>query len=199
MRQKLYLIGMCVLLSLSGCATKVERVDIDKKIDLSGKWNDYDAMTVAKDMVADSVKSYWHKSFIDKNNRNPVVIVGNIANKTDEHIDSQVITKYLERELLNSGKVVFVASSTEREEIRDEREDQQRGYTSDETIKEIGKEKGADYMMIGSVHAVKDAVKGKYVILYQANFELIDLETNEKVWIGQTQLKKNVKRPQYSL
>ena len=58
----------------------------------------------------------------------PVVIVGSYRNKSDEHIDTEILTKKLEAALVNSGKVDFVASSSEREEIRAERKDQQRHY-----------------------------------------------------------------------
>ena len=112
----------------------------------------------------------------------------------------QVFIKQLEKELLNSGKVVFVASpDEERDQIRDERQDQQQGNTLPETIKKIGRERGADVMLIGSVNSVSDEVKGKSVLFYQANLELINLESNEKVWIGQKEIKKYVTRSHFSL
>ncbi|MEE8580705.1 MAG: penicillin-binding protein activator LpoB, partial [Myxococcota bacterium] len=33
------------------------------------------------------------------------------------------------------------------------------------------------------------------VRFYQVELELIDLETNQKIWIGQKKLKKHIKRP----
>jgi PBP1b-binding outer membrane lipoprotein LpoB len=76
--------------------------------------------------------------------REPVVIVGNILNRTSEHINTEVISKSLEYELLNSGKVKFVASPEEREQMRAERADQQKGFTSPETMARLGREHGAD-------------------------------------------------------
>ncbi len=184
----------------TGCTSvKVERVAVDKQIDLSGEWNDYDAMTVAKDMVEDCLKASWHNQFVDAKGHNPVVIVGHVANKSDEHINSDVYVKYLERELLNSGKVIFVASDVERQQMRAERDDQQTGYTDPATIKAHGKEHGADFMLIGSLNSVKDAVKGKSAVYYQVNMELVDLSTNEKVWIGRKEIKKFIKVSKYSL
>ena len=106
----------------------------------------------------------------------------------------------MERALINSGKVRFVASRDERGGIREERLDQNReGFTDPETIKQIGKETGADFMLIGSLNSIKDETSGRYVILYQVNAEMIDLLTNEKVWIGQNHLKKVVTKSKYSL
>ncbi len=188
------------LVSLGGCTTtKVTRVSEKEKIDISGGWNDYDAMLVAEEMIEDSLNRPWLGNFTDNIGRMPIVLVGHISNKSHEHIDAGTFVKYLEREMLNSGKIIFVASSQEREALRAEREDQQAGHTAKETMAQLGREKGADFMMIGSIHSIKDELKGKYVILYQINLELINLTSNEKVWIGQKQIKKKVEQKQFSL
>ena len=194
---------MAVMVSLwgIGCSsTKITRVDREQKIDLSGSFNDYDAMLIAKDMVKDCLEKPWLSNFMaGHNGKIPAVIVGYVSNRSYEHINSQIFTKSLERELLNSGKVLFVASPEEREQIREERSDQQQGNTLPETIKKIGKERGADLLLIGSINALKDEVKGRYAILYQVNLELIDLESNDKMWIGQKEIKKLVEQKKFSL
>lgn len=189
-----------LLISAVGCSTvKVDRVAVDTQIDLSGGWNDTDAMLVAKEMVADCLNKPWVGRFEGNQGRSPLVIVGPVKNLSQEHIDSQVFTKYLERELLNSGRVTFVADKNERGAIREEREDQQMGNTSAETMAKLGAETGADYMMIGSIHTVQDQFKGKSVMFYQVNLEMIDMSTNQKTWIGQKQIKKQITRSKYSL
>ncbi len=194
------IIVLAVGFSLGGCATKVERVSREQKIDISGKWNDYDAYLTSKEMIEDCLKSAWLGRFVDNVGRNPRVIVGHVSNRSHEHINTEVFTKSLEKELTNSGRVVFVASSMERAQIRSEREDQMEGgYTDLETIKRHGKEKGADLMLIGSVNSVIDALKSKSAVFYQVNLELINLETNEKIWIGQKELKKRVTKAKISL
>ena len=193
------IIGLLVLVLASGCATtKVTRVDREEKIDLSGEWNDYDAMLVAQSMIKDCLERPWLYNYVKIKGENPTVIVGKVTNKSYEHINSQVFTKYLEKELLNSGKVIFVASPQEREGVREERNDQQQGYTEPETIKAIGHETGADFMLIGSVNAIKDEVRSKAVMYYQVNLELVDMLTNQKVWIGQKEIKKKIDHPKFS-
>ena len=44
-----------------------------------------------------------------------------------------------------------------------------------------------------------DAAAGKAVRFYQVELELINLESNEKVWIGQKKLKKLVKNPKFRM
>lgn len=192
--------ALCAVL-LTGCSTtKVERVPVEKQIDLSGRWNDTDARMVSSQMIKDCLEGNWINEFNKTNGRNPVVIVGSVDNKSSEHIEAAVFVKSLEAELINSGKVTFVASKTERPEVRDERVDQNKGgWTDPATIKAIGKETGADFMLRGSIYTVTDDTKGKYAILYQVNLELIDMTTNQVKWMDQTELKKIVQKSKYSL
>lgn len=180
-------------------APKVTRVDVEEQIDITGRWNDTDAQLAAEEMIADCTAKPWLENFYKTEGKNPTVIVGHVANRTDEHINVGVFVKNLERELLNAGKVRFVASPEERQQLRAEREDQQQGYTLPETMAEMGRELGADFMLIGSLNSVVDEYKGKFVVLYQVNLELVDLQNNAKVWIGRKEIKKYVERGRYSL
>jgi uncharacterized protein (TIGR02722 family) len=185
---------LCVVsFAASGCATKVARPPVEQKIDLSGRWNDVDSRMVSEEMVKDAMAKPWVSVFSATNNRKPVVIVGTITNRSGEHIDSRLFTADLERCLTNSGTVRFVAMSGDRDELRAEKEDQAI-HSSEASRKTPNMETGADFMVQGTVNSVKDEVDGKYAILYQVNLEMVDLTTNEKVWIGSKEIKKYVSR-----
>ena len=188
-----------VMFVLTGCATKVTRMEPEKVVDFSGRWNDTDARLVAEEMVADCLSGAWVADYNKAQGKDPVVIVGTILNRTHEHINTDVFVQDLERALINSRKVKFVSAKGEREEVRDEREDQQLGNTNPETITSKGMETGASFMLKGTINDIKDEVRGKYAVLYQANLELVDMRTNEKVWLGQKKIKKLVERPKASL
>lgn len=187
-----------LMLVLAGCSTQVIRKDVAEITDLSGRWNDTDARLVAEEMVRDCVAGLWVGNFNKEKGRDPVVIVGTVVNRSHEHINADVFVQDLEMSLVNAGKVRFVASKTERGELREERADQQLNAAV-QTRAQMISETGADFMLQGSINSVKDETKGQYAIMFQSNLELINLTTNEKVWIGQKKIKKLVKRPQYSL
>ena len=176
-----------LVFGLTSCATapKVKRTELEKQIDLSGDWNDTDSQLVSAEMVKDVLSRPWVSEFETKKRVRPCVIVGTVLNKSHEHINTQTFVKDLERELINSGRVKFVASRQERDEIREERKDQQIGFTDALTVKEFGKETGADFMLRGQINSIMDEAAGKAVKYYQVELELIDLATNEKSWIGQ--------------
>ena len=120
--------------------------------------------------------------------KEPVVIVGSM-----EHINTDVFVEEIQRALINSGKVEFVASKSERGEVRTERLEQDE-FASEETRKAFGKEIGADFMLSGTLNSVVDKSGKKALVFYQVNMKLINLETNQIVWNGQKQIKKYVKR-----
>jgi hypothetical protein len=66
----------------------------------------------------------------------------------------------------------------------------QQNEASAATMKKLGQETGADFYLSGVITSVVDAVEGEKVVYYKVNLELTNIETNEKVWIGEKQIKK---------
>ncbi|WP_096086508.1 penicillin-binding protein activator LpoB [Agaribacterium haliotis] len=179
-------------LMLVGCATSVDRVDTDSTIDLSGAWNDVDSRQTAEAMIDDVLSRPWIDQFVAKEGHSPAVIVGEVKNLSHEHINTKTFIADMERELINSGRVQFVASASERQEIRGEREDQDLN-ASEETRNAAGRELGADFMLKGQINTIIDAEGKKQVRYYQVDLTLISLADNRKVWVGQKKIKKYVK------
>jgi uncharacterized protein (TIGR02722 family) len=181
----------------AGCAKKqVTRVDVGETIDLSGRWNDTDSRMVAETMVKEALSRPWVDKHVKAHRTDPTVIVGTVVNRSHEHISVATFTKDLERELTNSGRVQFVASKGEREELREERQEQQT-HSSEETAKGLGKEIGADYMLKGEINSIEDEEGREKVVYYQVTLEMIDLESNVKVWFGDKKIKKLVERRRF--
>jgi len=188
------LITGIMIVSISGCAsTSVKRTATDEVIDLSGRWNDSDARLTAEELIRDVMQRSWLLDFVEAEGAKPVVIVGTVRNKSSEHIDLLPLVKSFEKELINSGKVRFVANKEAREEVREERDDQQ-SNASEDTATRLADETGADFMLQGVITTTVDAVDGKKVVLYQTNMELVNLHTNEISWLGDHQIKKFIEQ-----
>jgi PBP1b-binding outer membrane lipoprotein LpoB len=149
-------------------------------------------------MVQDVLSRNWLSGFTAKNGKQPTVIVGAVRNLSHEHINTRTFIADIERELINSGEVDFVASATEREEVRGERMDQDVNAT-EATRKEMGQETGADFMLKGSINTIVDAVSGEQARFYQVDLNLIDLASNRKVWAGQKKIKKTIEKSGFRL
>jgi uncharacterized protein (TIGR02722 family) len=196
--QLLITFALTTLVAVTGCKTKVKRVGVDETIDLSGRWNDTDSQLVSAEMIADLASRSWVEEYTATHSQKPVVIVGTVRNLSSEHIQTETFTKDLERELINSGRVKFVANTTERGELREERKEQQI-WSREETQKRLAAETGADYMLQGSIKTIIDQEGKESVKFYQVDLELVHLESNEKAWIGSKKIKKYVKKRSFSL
>ncbi|MGB5277684.1 MAG: penicillin-binding protein activator LpoB [Gammaproteobacteria bacterium] len=181
------------LAGLSACGQQVTRVETDTVTDLSGNWNDTDSRLVADEMIQDALSRSWLTRFNSENGKPPTVIVGDVRNLSHEHINTRTFIADMERALINSGEVDFVASSEERQEIRTERMDQDL-HATEETRKAMGREIGADFMLKGTINTIIDAISAEQVRFYQVDLTLIDLANNRKVWLGQKKIKKTIEK-----
>jgi penicillin-binding protein activator len=186
-----------------GCATQVTRISPDQQVDLSGHWNDVDSRQVADAMVRQSFQAdygaSWATQYMQAHaGRRPTVIVGSIRNRSMDHIPVETFVRDLERAYLGSGQVQVVASADERQEVRDERADQQQNAAAD-TRTQLGRERGAQYLLQGDISQIDDREGGRRVVYYQVDMTLVDLETNAKTWTGQHKIKKIVEQPRFRL
>jgi len=191
------------ILVSGGCATQVTRISPDQQIDLSGRWNDVDSRQVADAMVrqsfADPIGSGWAMQYMQAHGgRKPTLIVGSIRNRSMEHIPVETFVRDIERAYLGSGQVQVVASAEERQEVREERANQQENAAAD-TRARMARERGAQYMLQGDISQITDREGGRRVVYYQVDMTLVDLETNAKSWTGQHRIKKIVEQSRFRL
>jgi len=197
MKKLLIFVFTVSFVMVSGCApVRVGRMDASDEVDLSGYWNDTDSRLVAEEVIKDCLSRGWLADFSSSAGKKPRVIVGTVKNMSSEHIATAAFVKDMERELINSGKVIFVAGGSEREEIRQERAEQQK---FSEDAKAFFREKAADFILQGGINSILDSAGRKTLRYYQVELELINIETNEKAWIGQKKIKKLVKRSRFGL
>jgi len=185
-------------LALGACSPnwKVKRIDPEKTVDLDYRFDDEDARQVARGMIEDALGKPWVNEHMAANDdKRPLVVVGNVKNETEDYINPDLFTDVIQEELLNSGKVRFIAERDLRAELRQERLEELE-FRDPATIKQAAMEKGADYMMLGRIKDVKErSVDQRQVVnFYQVTLELIDIETNEKVWIESREIKKTARR-----
>ena len=180
-------------LSLTNCSThNVQRVNENMVTDLSGRWNETDSRLTAEEITAELMDHAWYSTYASENKgKKPVIIVGMITNKSHEHIAIETFSKDIEKAIINSGRMKLVQAGNMREEIRAERADQQ-NFASQSTMKKFGLENGADFMLQGTINSIVDQYSKEKTIYYQVDLELTNIQTNEKVWIGDKKIKKYI-------
>ena len=125
----------------------------------------------------------------------PVIkLMGVIKRTDDRNVNEQYFGKQLERFLLNSRQVRVVAASGQ-EGINVQERDRQATHASDATVKTQRNEIGADYTLQTIINSQNETDGGgKSVRAYLVNLELVHVETNEKVWIGEKRIRKVVEQ-----
>jgi len=196
-----------IALSMAACSkTNVSRIDPASVTDLSGRWNDTDSRLVAEELIYQSLTGQWLVRNADaRGGEPPSVIVGTFRNRSSEHIPVGTFVADLERAFVNSGTVTLVAGGTERDELRDERDDQQVNARSD-TRARLGQELGAQFILQGELQSIEDqetssrvGSRSEKIVFYQVDARIVDLETNVVVWAGQHKIKKYIERPPLGL
>ncbi|HEY8888577.1 MAG TPA: penicillin-binding protein activator LpoB [Gallionella sp.] len=198
MKKRVWMMAAAVaaVLTVAGCSTEVKRIGVNEVRDISGTWNDTDSRLVSEEMIRDSLSAGWIDRYSLSLRKTPVVIIGTIRNLSQEHINTNTFVNDLERAFINSGRVDVVASRSERGDIREERSDMDLN-AAEATRKEMGKEAGADYMLIGSINTIIDAADSEQIRFYQVDLTLVSLADNRKVWTGQKKLKKDIKNAKF--
>jgi uncharacterized protein (TIGR02722 family) len=193
MKQLVRLSFVAATLFLVSCANRqVTRIDPSEQIDISGNWNATDSRLTAQEVTTQILGEKWLMNHVTEHGKKPVVIVGMVTNKSHEHIEAETFMNDLERSFIQTDKVGLVQSGKKREELRSEKADQQTN-ASQSTMKKFGLEKGADFILQGSINSIVDAYKKKKTVTYQINLELTNIQTNEVVWIGDKKIAKYVK------
>jgi len=181
-----------ILIALNACSPrKVTRVEPEKVIDLSGRWNETDARLCAESLISQAIGGDWLGNFSNQEKRKPVVVVGLVRNNSHEHIETEIFIKDVEKAFLKSTLIRLVQAGEKRNELRGERADQQY-FSSQESMKKFGKELGADFIMQGAVKSIVDGYGKEKTTFWQVDLELTNIETNEIVWIGDYKGKKYI-------
>jgi uncharacterized protein (TIGR02722 family) len=189
---KYCLIALLAIVTLGGCSRTVKRVDPSTQTDLSGRWNDTDSRLTATAMIEQMFGNSWSVAFEQRHQKKPVIVVGLINNKSHEHINTETFIKDLERAIVNNGSIRLVEAGENREALRRERAGQQ-DFASSETAKKWGRELGADFMLQGTVNSIVDGYKKNQAVYYQIDLTLSNIETNERVWMGNKEIKKMIR------
>ena len=183
------LVALSMAVLLTACSGSVKRLDTNEDVMLSDRWNDTDSRLVAEEMMSDMLTFPWFRDYNFSNKGNPTVIVQTIRNKTSEHIPVDTFINDIKRSLLRAGKVDFVVSGAERDDIRNEREEQELN-AAPETVAKFGLEQGAGFALSGTINSIIDSNGDQRVSFYQVDLKLIDMTTNREVWNGQKKIKK---------
>lgn len=189
------------LFVMVGCQTSFqgEYADPESVEIVDSRFNETDQRTMARVLIASMISKPWLDEFKLQTKKRPIVMVGGMENRTDEHIDLKAMTETVRYELINSGKVRFVNAQGRQKIIDELAYQRESGMVAGSSQKQLGKQLGADFLLTGALSSHVHAHGGKKTITYKVTMQLTNLETAEYVWVQEHEVKKRFRQASYGM
>ncbi|MCY4381423.1 MAG: penicillin-binding protein activator LpoB [Proteobacteria bacterium] len=191
-------ITLSVVILGASCTTfRGEYSDPDAVEIVDDKWNETDARVTAEKAVQKLLtKTAWYQNFLSQKQRKPVIVVGDMTNRTDEHIDTKALTEFVSDELINSGKVRFIDGESRAKILDEMRYQTESGEVKQSAARKRGQQIGADFLLVGAVSSSVHSQGKLKTVTYQTLMRLTSLETSEIIWSHKERIKKRFRRSQ---
>jgi len=177
-------------LCLCACAATAQYGDPAAQETLTIDFGSTDLQGIAEQMVGSLLAS----PLVQEGSR-PVVIVGRIVNRTDEHIDTRSVADKIRTTLLQSGRVRFVADEVRDEVVRELDYQAGSGLVDPATRKRLGHLVGPGYVMTGRITSIRKTAGRKTDLYFLFTLEVVELETGLIRWSAQKEIRKAAKTP----
>lgn len=176
---------------IGGCATtKKSYSDTEELLVVGHGWSDSDNQIAARKIVTKALMSPWLKN----HKKPPRVGVDRVKNSTMEELDTEALVNFMQDELINSGKVEFIAIDEATQSSIDSQISSQEMRTRKSERVEAGNQSGIEYLFQGVISSKEEQDDDLKIVNYQVNFKLISLSTSKIVWSGQHRLRKKFER-----
>lgn len=201
MKAKRTLLVAVALLVGAGCSsTRYKDPDDPETIDVD--WGSTDLQTFSEHMT-DSLLASPNLSYLERPNKGSdlrvIAVMGGVVNETDEHVNTEMITRNIRDALLESGKFRFVAGDMGQSEIAKQvRFQQGSGAVDPARAIAFGKQLGAEVVIYGSLASISkrkgrslESLGGKTKdVYYQFVLNAVNVETGEILWSDSEDLRK---------
>jgi hypothetical protein len=196
MKKYTFALGLiCCATLLSGCATTVKEVPLDRPA-ATTKIEPQDIRRTAEKMVESLLVAPGVKEFVS--NRRPVLDVEPMQNRTTQHIDMLSLSESVRMQLLRSGMFRFVdRSSTGTAAVDVERMNQESmlGLVDSSKAVKAGQQTALDMYLTGTLSEIKNVTGRTTDQYYKFSMILKDLKSGEIVWADEQEIRKASTKP----
>ncbi|MFW5879051.1 MAG: penicillin-binding protein activator LpoB [Myxococcota bacterium] len=192
---KLYLIATCSLSLLAASCygprayTRGEYADPAEIQLLSDNFSENDLQLIARRMV----ESLQESAAFERIEGSPLIIVGEMENRTSEHIDMSSLADKVRVQLIRTDKFTFIDRDA-RQEIAEEYEYQQSGYVRPDQAAGPGEQHAADYLLTGRISSIVQEAGRDRMIYYKMTMQLTNLRTGVIEWADEKELRKKFRQ-----
>ncbi len=189
MRNKNLVIAYSILILIFFGCSSVQKTEEEQTVPPATKlavWESNDAQSLSDSLISLAFMNNWKNKFTKK--RKPIVVVGRIEDKSAENIDVSLIAKDIERSLINSGEVSFIADKQKREAIRTNRKNS--SDFSKDKFKKYLKSLKSDFFIEGNISSIIDSSFTPVHKKYTLDLEILNTKNASVVWNGSRSITK---------
>lgn len=148
---------------------------------------------VSENIKALSRSRVWNNT-IERAPQPPVVAVWSIQNATSQHIEDQMsaLLSSIETYLVNSGDVRVVSRERQQKLVNELRLRQSDMYDP-ETIGQLGRQLGAQYLVTGKITSVEERLEKTRRVQYSLAIQVLEVETGLIVFQNEAARSKALK------
>ena len=190
------LLAVIMITAMAGCRASTREYEATDTIHYDASYDFSDKNKIVNDLT----ESLTNRSPLAARRDRPVVIVYNVANRTSEHISTDLITDDIRQNILETGKARFV-NRIQRETIQEELGYQYAGNVTPETRAQQARQIGAEYMITGTLRAIsKDEprqvrLRKRRLQYYSLTLEMTHLESGLIEWADSVEIVREEAKP----
>ncbi len=122
--------------------------------------------------------------------RQPVLLVTKVRNKTMQHIDTEAVTDSIRAKLIRSGKFRFIDRTTDPEILEEIIRQHEGGFTDPAKAVARGRQYGAEYILYANLAQFEQSLGNKRDVYYKFTMMLRSVETGLVIWSDEKEIRK---------
>ncbi|MDI6775287.1 MAG: hypothetical protein QME60_07855 [Verrucomicrobiota bacterium] len=192
-------VGMgSVCLLLCGCAmfrASTSDVDPNQPKHMTAKY-DYTDLRQLTETVANE---FLVSPLMTKQTQPPLMRLGNIQNRTEQHVDTKALGDRIRTLLVQANKVQFVTEAQRDEVLKEQEHQAKHGEKGAQVVQ--GQQANPRYMLTGSLVEIKTGeprqvrISRKEVRYYNMTIEVTDLQSGKLEWTTQKEITRQASQP----
>ena len=186
MKTSLMFVAITFSILLTSCSSfKAERVDgakgDEKALAITDKWVLKDTEIAVKDILEQIQKHRGFQRYLGDTKKKPKIFIMEVQNETSEpYFPIADMNDELLNEFSASGDYTIIDNQG-RDKILKEVKYQAEGMVDSSQMIQIGKQTGADLIILGAVRMNPEVRDGKTLKQYTVNLRMTSLKTSEEV------------------
>ena len=180
---------LAVLLGLPACGGTQYNVSGEEDLTASFGVRDFRALV---DQLADRMlddPGFRSEVGVDQ----PNLLIDDIRNKTDEHIDTESITDSLKARMVRR-RLFTIVNRSNLDVLREEVQLSEAGLSDADSSVRLGGLVGAQYVLHGNLSAIVNRQGRTRQTFYKLTLVVQDIERGVEIWIDEAEISKTSKR-----